>query len=115
MAFQDIKDDIEQIKEESKELINSNLAYLKLWGFKVTMKSATVILKFILVLLFASLFIVFASVALALFIGQALDNYMYGFLIVGGIYLLLTILVSFIKPEIIEGGVLRKFSEIFFD
>jgi succinate-acetate transporter protein len=115
MAFQEIKDDINQIKQESQALIDSNIAYFKLWGFKVTMKSTTVVLKFVLVLLFASLFILFASIALALVIGKAMDNYIYGFLIVAGIYLLFTILVSLIKPEIVEGKVLRRFSEIFFN
>lgn len=115
MAFQDIKDDINQIKQESQALIDSNIAYFKLWGFKVTMKSTTVVLKFVLVLLFASLFILFASIALALVIGKAMDSYIYGFLIVAGIYLLFTILVSLIKPEIVEGKVLRRFSEIFFN
>ncbi len=115
MAFQDIKEDLEQIQEESKAYINSSLAYYKLWGFKVAMKSTTMVLKFLLVILFASLFVLFASIALALVIGKALDNYIYGFLIVAGFYLLLTILVSLIKPQIVEGKILRKFSDIFFN
>lgn len=115
MAFEDIKEDLEKIQEESKELINSNIAYYKLWGFKVAMQSTTMILKFFLIVLFATLFVLFASLALAIVIGKAMDNYVYGFLIVAGLYLLLTILVSLIKPQIVEGKILRKFSEIFFN
>lgn len=115
MAFQDIKDDIGQIQEETKALINSNVAYFKLWGFKVAMKSTTIVLKFLLIMLFATLFILFASLALALVIGNAMDNYVCGFLIVAGFYLLLAIFVSFIKPKVVEGKILRKFSEIFFN
>ena len=115
MAFEDIKEDLEKIQEESKELINSNIAYYKLWGFKVAMQSTTMILKFFLIVLFATLFVLFASLALAIVIGRAMDNYVYGFLIVAGLYLLLTILVSLIKPQIVEGKILRKFSEIFFN
>lgn len=115
MAFQDIKEDIEQIQEESKAYINSSLAYYKLWGFKVAMKSTTLILKFFLVILFATLFLFFASIALAIVIGKCLDSYIYGFLIVAGFYLLLAILISLIKPQIVEGKVLRKFSEVFFN
>lgn len=115
MAFEDIKEDLEKIQEESKALISSNIAYYKLWGFKVAMQSTTMILKFFLIVLFATLFVLFASLALAIVIGRAMDNYVYGFLIVAGFYLLLTILVSFIKPQIVEGKILRKFSEIFFN
>ena len=63
MAFEDIKEDLEKIQEESKELINSNIAYYKLWGFKVAMQSTTMILKFFLIVLFATLFVLFASLA----------------------------------------------------
>lgn len=115
MAFQDIKDDIEQIQEETKALIDSNIAYFKLWGFKVTMKSTTIVLKFLLITLFATLFVLFASLALAIVIGKALDNYAYGFLIVAGFYLLLMLLAFLIKPQIVEGKILRNFSEIFFN
>jgi succinate-acetate transporter protein len=115
MAFQNIREDIEQIQEETKALIDSNIAYFKLWGFKVTMKSTTIVLKFLLIILFATLFVLFASLALAIVVGKAMDNYVYGFLIVAGFYLLFAILVSLIKPQIIEGKVLKKFSEIFFN
>lgn len=115
MAFQDIKDDLEKIQEESIAYVNSNIAYYKLWGFKVAMKSATAVLKFFLVLLFALLFVLFASLALAIVIGRSLDNYVYGFLIVAVFYLLLTILVAMIRPKIVEGRILRRFSEIFFN
>lgn len=66
-------------------------------------------------MLFGLLFVFFASLALAIVIGRSMDNYVYGFLIVAGFYLLLTILVSMIKPQIIEGKILRRFSEIFFN
>lgn len=115
MGFQDIKDDLEQIQEESQAFIDSNLAYYKLWGFKVAMQSTTMVLKFFLIVVFATLFVLFASLALAIVIGKAMDNYVYGFLIVAGFYLLLTILVSMIKPQIVEGKILRRFSEIFFN
>lgn len=115
MAFQNLKDDLNQIQEESKSFVNSNIAYYKLWGFKVMMRSATVVFKFILLTLCAMLFIIFASVTLALLIGKALDSYVYGFMIVAGIYLLLTILLSFAKSKIIEGRILRRFSDIFFN
>lgn len=115
MAFKDIKEDIDTIQDECKKFVDINLDYIKLWGFKVTMKSMTLVLKFILMLVFFSMFTLFASIALAIVIGRSLDNYVYGFLIVAGIYLILGLIVSTIKHRLIEGSVLRKFSEIFFN
>lgn len=115
MPFENLKDNLNEIQEESKAYIDNNIAYFKLWGFKVIMKSTTVALKFVLLTLCVSLFIIFASVALALTIGKLLDSYIYGFLIVSGIYLILAILLSFVKPKIVEGKILKRFSEIFFN
>ena len=57
----------------------------------------------------------FCSVAGALAIGKALDSYALGFLIVAGIYLVFTGLLFLIKDKIVEGPILEKFSEIFFN
>ncbi len=46
---------------------------------------------------------------------QYLENYPVGFLIIGGIYFVITILLFFIKDRIVEGPILEKFSEIFFN
>lgn len=115
MAFEEIKEDLDQIQENTKSLIDSNITYYKLWGFKVLMQSTTMIFKFLLVAVFLLFFLLFASVALALVIGKALDSYWYGFLIVAGGYLVLTLLVALIRPQIVEGRILRRFSEIFFN
>lgn len=115
MAFQEINDNINKIQEDSKEFLETNIAYYKLWGFKVAMKSTTLVFKFFLILLFALLFIVFFSTALALLIGNLLDSYMLGFLIVAGFYFLLTIVVLFVKSKGVERLLLRRFSEIFFN
>jgi len=48
-------------------------------------------------------------------IGQSLESYPLGFLIIGGIYLVVTSLLFLIKDKVIEGPILEKFSEIFFN
>ena len=115
MAFEELKENTENIQESTKAYIDSNLAYYKLWGFKVAMKSTTVIFKFILILLCFSMVMLFGSVAAAFAISAALGSYTFGFLIVGGAYLLATILIFFIKDKMVEGPILEKFSEIFFN
>ncbi|MEN2398514.1 competence protein [Flavobacterium sp. MC2016-06] len=115
MSFEDLKENTEDIQENAKKYLDSHLAYYKLWGFKVAMKSTTLILKFILIVVCFSMVLLFASVAAAFALSTLFGSYTLGFLAVGGMYLLTTILLFLIKDKIVEGPILEKFSEIFFN
>jgi hypothetical protein len=115
MALEDIKDNIEDIQENAKAYVESSIAYYKLWGFKVAMKSTTLILKFVLIAICLMIVLLFVSVAGALAIGNALDSYVLGFLAVAGIYMILVFLLFLVKDKIVEGPILERFSEIFFN
>ncbi|MBA4152945.1 competence protein [Flavobacterium sp.] len=115
MAFEEINENVNQIQEETKAYLDSSAAYYKLWGFKVAMKSASTIIKFSLVAICLSMVLLFGSIAGAIALGYALDNFAYGFLIVSGIYLLITLALFLLKDKIVEGPVMAKFSEIFFN
>ncbi len=115
MAFEEIKENVNQIQEETKAYLDSSAAYYKLWGFKVAMKSASTIIKFSLVAICLSMVLLFGSIAGAIALGYALGNFAYGFLIVSGIYLLITFALFLLKDKIVEGPVMAKLSEIFFN
>lgn len=115
MAFEDLKENTEIIQDQAKVYLDSQLAYYKLWGFKVAMKSTTLIFKFTLILLCVSMVLLFGSVAAAFAFSAMFGSYTLGFLTVGGMYLLVTILLFFIKDKVVEGPILEKFSEIFFN
>jgi len=115
MAFNELKENIDEIQESTKAYIDSTVAYYKLWGFKVAMKSTTMIIKFVLIALFLLIFLLFGSIAGSLALGDLIGNTAIGFLIVAGVYLLLAILLFFVKDRIIEGPILERFSEIFFN
>ena len=115
MALGELKENVEQIQENTKSYIDSTIAYYKLLGFKVAMKSTTLILKFTLIAICSMIVLLFMSVAAALAIGQVMDSYIMGFLIVAGVYFVLALLLFLIKDKIVEGPILEKFSEIFFN
>ncbi len=115
MAFEELKEHTEDIQKQAKDYIENSVAYYKLWGFKVAMKSTTMMLKFALIAMSLTMVLFFCSVAGAFAIGQVLGSYVLGFLIVGGIYLVITGLLFLIKDKIVEGPILEKFSEIFFN
>ena len=115
MAFEELKENTEAIQENAKAYVESSLAYYKLWGFKVAMKSTTLMLKFFLIALCLMIVLLFVSIAGAMALGQLFDSYPLGFLAVAGVYLVLALLLFLVKDKIVEGPILEKFSEIFFN
>ena len=115
MAFEELKENTEAIQENAKAFIETNIAYYKLWGFKVAMKSTTLMLKFFLIAICLMIVLLFISIAGAMALGQLFGSYPTGFLAVAGIYLVLALLLFLVKDKIVEGPILEKFSEIFFN
>ncbi len=115
MAFEEIKENAEDIKENAKAYMESSIAYYKLWGFKVAMKSMTLMVKFLLIGLCFTIILLFISTAGALALGKMFGSYPLGFLAVAGIYSILVVFLFLIKDKIVEGPILEKFSEIFFN
>ena len=115
MAFEELKENTDAIQENAKAYIDSSIAYYKLWGFKVAMKSTTLMLKFFLIALCLMIVLLFISIAGAMALGQLFDSYPLGFIAVAGIYLVLALLLFLVKDKIVEGPILEKFSEIFFN
>jgi len=112
MAFEEIKENAEDLKNEAKKLIDANIAYYKLWGFKIAMKSTAMMLKLFLLATMLMIVTLFFSIAAALALGYWFDNFAYGFLAVGFIYLVLAIVVYKVQDKIVEGPLLSQFSRI---
>lgn len=115
MAFEELQEQTDDIQKQAKEYIDKSVAYYKLWGFKVAMKSTTMVLKFGLIAMSLAMVLFFCSIAGAFAIGESLDSYPLGFLIIAGIYLVCTGLLFLVKDKVVEGPILEKFSEIFFN
>jgi hypothetical protein len=113
--LEELKENVDNIQENTKAYIETSLAYYKLWGFKVAMKSTTLMVKFFLIAFCLMIVLLFISIAGALVFGEILNSYPLGFLSVAGIYLVLALLLFFVKDRIVEGPILAKFSEIFFN
>ncbi len=114
MAFGEVKENIDDLKKQAKELLDVNIRYYKLWGFKLLMKSTTMMLKMFLLAIMLLIVTIFFSIALALGIGYWLDNFAYGFLIVGVLYLIVAIFIYKVQDKIVEGPILARFSRLFF-
>ena len=115
MAFEELKENTEAIQENAKAYVGTTIAYYKLLGFKVAMRSTTLIVNFLLVAFFLTFVLIFVSIAGALALGQLLNSYPMGFLCVAGVYLVLALFLFFIKNKIVERPILERFSKIFFN
>ena len=113
--LEELKENVDNIQENTKAYIETSLAYYKLLGFKVAMKSTTLMVKFFFIAFCLMIVLLFISIAGAFVFGELLNSYPLGFLSVAGIYLVLAILLFFVKDRIVEGPILTKFSEIFFN
>ena len=113
--LEELKENVDNIQENTKAYIETSLAYYKLWGFKVAMKSTTLMVKFFLIAFCFMIVLLFISIAGAFVFGDILNSYPLGFLSVAGIYLVLALILFFVKDRIVEGPILAKFSEIFFN
>lgn len=116
MAFnEDLKNNLHEMKSEAKAYLETNIDYYSLLGFKVASKATGFILKIFALSLFAVLSLFFLSFAAAFAIGKALDSNTYGFLIIGGFYIVVAIFTYAMRKIMIDIPILKKFSRIFFD
>ena len=108
-----IKENAEQIRLQAQALFESQTEYLKLWTFKVSMKSITLLIAIFALGLFLLMMLLFLSVALALYLGTRLESNALGFVSVGGMYFLLTVAAILLRKQI-HRPILKAFSDIFF-
>ena len=104
-----------EFQRNIKSLIDTSVSYYKLWLFRAIAKSATSLVKIVMVTAFSFLAIVFLSVAAAIAIGYAMNNFAYGFLIIGIAYVLLCVFLFSRMDSLVDRRIIEKFSEHFKD
>lgn len=114
MAFEVVKERLNEAEDSVKSYLDSSQEYYKLKGFKFLMRAVTSFSKVFLVGAVALLALFFLSFAASFGIGQILDNTFYGFLCVGLFYLLLSIILYLVRKKL-NRPLLKKFSEFYFE
>lgn len=108
-------DNPDDFQGNAKGFIETSIAYYKLWVLKGVAKSATSVLKMMMMAAVGLMVVVFFSTAAALAIGYAFDNFAYGFLVIGSVYLIIWLILNNVKDNLVDKPVLQKFSEFFKD
>lgn len=114
MAFEELKNDLEDSQQAAKDYVNSTEEYYQLKAFKFVMR-AVISLAIVLFLgTLGLLAVLFLSLAASIEIGSHLGNNTYGFLIVGGFYVVVGIIGYALRNKL-ESPVLRTFSKYYFE
>lgn len=114
MAFEELKHDFSEIDKEVSAYVEHSLEYAKLKSFKISMVLVTYFVKVLMIGTFALLTLLFLSVAASFALGEVLNNTLYGFLVVGAIYLVLAI-IGYLFRDKVNKPILRVFSKYYFD
>jgi len=114
MAFDELKENFSEAEESARSFVESSRQFYKLKGFKVLMKGVMVFVKIASVGIALTLALLFLSLGAAFWVGSELENTAYGFLIVGGVYIVLGIFMYLIRHSL-RKPLLKKFSEFYFD
>ena len=108
MAFEELKADLSDAQEAARDYLESSAEYYKLRAFKFVMRASIALAVVLFVGALGSLAVFFLSIAASITIGDHFGNYTYGFLIVGGFYMVLGI-IGFALREKLESPILRIF------
>ncbi|QRM90803.1 hypothetical protein FG167_16660 [Lacinutrix sp. WUR7] len=113
MAFEKLKENVLDTDVHIHAYLKSSEDYMKLKSFKVLMLGVTYITKVIVIGSLACITLLILSFAVAFRLAQILDDTFYGFLIVGLFYVLVVMVVYFLRDRF-NGPLLRKFSKCYF-
>jgi Zn-dependent protease with chaperone function len=105
----------ETFVDQVKEYVNTRLAQLKLSFAEKTSKVMAVMIAVVLSALVFFLFLLLICIAGAIFIGQRLENFWLGFVIVGGIVLIAGFILWTFKDWLIRKPIMNALIKAMFD
>ncbi|MBU2950419.1 hypothetical protein KO493_06905 [Tamlana agarivorans] len=109
-----LADTNKKAKEVSEKFFHSTYDYYKLKIFQQLTASFGIVFKTIIIGSMLIIGLTFIAIAAAFLIGKALGNYTQGFLIVGGVFLFLSLL-AFILRKHMSNFIVRTLSKKFFN
>jgi hypothetical protein len=114
MSFKELKYNISEIDDHFNSYVDESVEYAKLKSFKLSMVVVTYFAKLFIIGIVGLLALLLLSLAASLALGNMMNNTIYGFMVMGLIYVLLGI-VCYIFRNKLHKPILRMFSKNFFD
>ena len=105
----------DSLTAEAKAYFATEKAGLTLFVYEKIGKAVGGLVGLIISAIAIVFFVIFASVALALYVGTLVGSSALGFLIVGGLYLLIFVIVHFIARQAIRNSTMLNVINSFYD
>lgn len=115
MAFSNLKYRFQEVSDRMENYVESTLDYYKLRLLKILSKVTISLLHLIV---YGSLFLfvlLFLSIGAAFWLGTYFEEVYAGFLLIGGFYGFILILMFIFGRRMIERMILTNFSDLFYD
>ena len=115
MSNQNMGEHLNNLSDDAKTYIESEVAYYKLDAYKKLIKATSSLLKFLINAGIVLLIFAFLSIGLGLLLGKLIGYYYVGFFIIAGIYFVILLLILIFGKPFIEKSVLKIYNQIFED
>ena len=109
-----IADNISEVIDASRKYIEANLKLFKLSLLERLSKVVSLVISTTLVMLVGTLFLLFLSLAAAVYIGDLLQSRALGFLVMSLFFLLLVIVLWIKRKTLVINPVIRSLNDIVF-
>lgn len=96
---------VEELFNKTKDYLNTRLELIKLRAIKKGTRLFSAIFLFLFLAMMFILIMVLLSVGLALYLGEVLGGYHFGFFIVGGLYILIGALFLVYRKKLFQNPV----------
>ncbi|TVR44317.1 MAG: hypothetical protein EA394_00320 [Bacteroidia bacterium] len=105
---------IADLKDNLQKYLETKISYFGILAFEKAVKILSLFMANVVVLMVAMLALLFLSGAAAFYVGELVNSYPLGVLIIGGAYLLLTIILFASRNRLFGRWAIRVILNIFF-
>lgn len=113
-VFEHINQTSSQAVDKGEEYLKKSHEYYRLKIFQQLTSTVSLLVKAVAVGAFVLVGLLFLSISLAIAIGNALDSVSLGYLIVGGLFVIISVLIYLFRSSI-NNKVIVSLSKTFFD
>jgi len=99
----------ESLFQKAGDYLETRIELIKLQSLDKTSDVVSLFAAGLLVIIIATLAVTILSIGVAIWIGELLDKYYYGFFIVGGFYLILALIMLLFKKKLFVRPVANLF------
>ncbi len=109
-----INESVGEVYGYLKAYFNQHLEFFKLDMAERTSRALSLAITMVIILMLGLVMLVFASLALGIYLGETLGSYPKAFLIVSGGYALFTLFLLLLRRQLITNPILSRIIKVFF-